>query len=89
MFFVIRLTTRIQLCTLYPQLSGLTGRAAADSEGTEDFANARAAVGRLFGPCRWPAGVGSACAADGQMFDAVDSAGARRPGVDVPGDLPT
>ena len=48
--------------------------------GTEHFASARAAVGRLLGPCRWPAGVGSAGAADGQMFDAVDPAEARRPG---------
>jgi hypothetical protein len=48
--------------------------------GTENFASARAAVGRLSGPCRWPTGAGSACAADGQMFDAVDPAGGRRPG---------
>src|SRR6185312_9949842 len=45
------------------------------------FANARAAVCGSFGPCSsWPAGVGSACTTDGQMFDAVDPAGARRPG---------
>ena len=31
------------------------------------------------GSCRWPTCVASACAADGQMFDAVDPAGARRP----------
>ena len=48
--------------------------------GMADFASARAAVGKLFGQCRWPAGVGSACAADRQMFDAVDPAGGRRPG---------
>jgi hypothetical protein len=41
------------------------------------------------GSCRWPAGVGSACAADGQMFDSVDQAGAEADRVDVPGDLST
>ena len=49
--------------------------------GHGGFANARAAVCGSFGPCSsWPAGVGSACTAGGQMFDAVDPAGARRPG---------